>query len=120
MEQTIKLRRGLNLHLEGEAQKVVRQLPQPAEVAVRPTDFTGLTPKLLVREGDEVVAGQALLTDKQSGRIHIPSPIGGRVKSVVRGDRRQRRRGAGGRSRKDRPGRVAPRANPPALRLDPR
>lgn len=89
MEQTIKLRRGLNLHLEGEAQKVVRQLPQPAEVAVRPTDFTGLTPKLLVREGDEVVAGQALLTDKQSGRIHIPSPIGGRVKSVVRGDRRK-------------------------------
>ena len=67
MEQTIKLRRGLNLHLEGEAQKVVRQLPQPAEVAVRPTDFTGLTPKLLVREGDEVVAdGQAKWPDSHS------------------------------------------------------
>ena len=56
MEQTIRLRKGLDLHLEGEAEKVVRKLTDLRDVAVRPTDFTGLTPKLLVREGDEVVA----------------------------------------------------------------
>ena len=89
MEQTIRLRKGLDLHLEGEAEKVVRKLTDLREVAVRPTDFTGLTPKLLVREGDEVVAGQALLTDKQTERVNIPSPISGRVKAVVRGDRRK-------------------------------
>ena len=89
MEQTIKLRKGLNLHLEGEAQKVVRQLAAPAEVAVCPPDFTGMVPKLLVREGDVVAAGQAVLTDKASERINIPSPVGGRVKRVVRGDRRK-------------------------------
>lgn len=89
MKKTIKLRKGLDLRLEGEAQEFVRQAEVPQEVAIRPTDFTGLTPKLLVREGDEVKAGQALLTDKQTERISIPSPISGRVKAVVRGDRRK-------------------------------
>ena len=89
MEQTIKLRKGLNLRLEGEAQKVVRQSAASAEVAVCPPDFTGLVPKLLVREGDEVQAGQAVLTDKATERINIPSPVSGRVKRVVRGDRRK-------------------------------
>ena len=89
MEQTIRLRKGLDLHLEGEAEKVVSKLTDLREVAVRPTDCTARTPKLLVREGDEVVAGQALLTDKQTERVNIPSPISGRVKAVVRGDRRK-------------------------------
>lgn len=89
MEKTIKLRKGLDLHLRGEAQEFVRQADVPKEVAIRPTDFTGLMPKLLVREGDNVKAGQALLTDKQTERISIPSPISGKVKAVVRGDRRK-------------------------------
>ena len=89
MKNTFRLRKGLDLHLVGEAQKFVRQSDFPAEAGICPTDFTGLTPKLLVREGDEVATGQPLLTDKQTCRVNIVSPVCGRVKAVVRGERRK-------------------------------
>ena len=69
------------------SRKVIAQITR-----IRTNDselITGLTPKLLVHEGDEVKCGQALLTDKQTERISIPSPVSGKVKAIVRGDRRK-------------------------------
>lgn len=57
--------------------------------AVRPTDYVGLVPRLLVAEGDRVSAGDALLCDKNDERIRYVSPVEGVVKSVVRGEKRK-------------------------------
>ena len=57
--------------------------------AVRPTDYVGLVPRLLVAEGDRVSAGDALFCDKNDERIRFVSPVDGVVKSVVRGEKRR-------------------------------
>lgn len=90
MENVYKLKQGLTLHLAGEAQTgTACAAAQTGEVAVMPADFVGLTPRILVKEGAHVCAGEALLADKATGRICIVSPVSGTVKAVVRGDRRK-------------------------------
>ena len=57
--------------------------------AVKPTDFVGLVPRLLVVEGDAVKVGEALFCDKNDERIRFTSPVSGQVKAIVRGEKRK-------------------------------
>ena len=56
--------------------------------AVKPTDYVGLVPRLLVGEGDRVRRGDALVCYKHDERIRLTSPVDGVVKAVVRGEKR--------------------------------
>ncbi len=89
MSNNIKLKKGLNIPLKGAAQKKVLMEVKPDVVAVKPTDFKGLVPKLLVKEGDAVKAGSPLFADKMHQDILLTSPVSGTVQSVVRGDKRK-------------------------------
>ena len=57
--------------------------------AVKPTDFVGLTPRLVVEEGDNVQASDVLFVDKHDERIRFTSPVNGCVKAIVRGEKRK-------------------------------
>ena len=87
--ETIRLRKGLDIHLQGEAQKTILQTLSPEVVAVRPSDYKQVTPKLLVQEGDVVKAGQFLFSDKKRPEICFSSPVSGTVKAIVRGEKRK-------------------------------
>ena len=89
MSEVIKLRKGLNIKLKGSAEKVLEKLPTPATVALKPTDFPGLTPKLSVKVDQEVKAGDALFYDKYQPEIIFTAPFGGKVVSINRGERRK-------------------------------
>jgi len=89
MSEVIKLRKGLNIKLKGSAEKVLEKLPVPATVALKPTDFPGLTPKLSVKVDAEVKAGDALFYDKYHPEIVFTAPVGGKVISINRGERRK-------------------------------
>ncbi|MGE0019693.1 MAG: Na(+)-translocating NADH-quinone reductase subunit A [Draconibacterium sp.] len=89
MSETIKLRKGLNIKLQGGAKPEVETLPLPLKVALKPTDFQGLTPKLKVKADDLVKAGDALFFDKYHPEIQYTAPVGGKVVSVNRGERRK-------------------------------
>ncbi len=89
MSETIKLRKGLNIKLKGSAQNKLETLPVPAIVALKPTDFPGLTPKLKVKTDAVVKAGDALFYDKYHPEIVFTAPLGGKVISVNRGERRR-------------------------------
>ncbi len=89
MSEVIKLRKGLNIKLKGSAEKKLENLPVPAEVALKPTDFPGLSPKLSVKVDQEVKAGDALFYDKYHPEILFTSPYGGKVVSINRGERRK-------------------------------
>ena len=89
MPPVIKLKRGLDIPLKGEAPKIVVQAPLPKIISVKPTDFRGLTPKLLVKEGDVVAAGAPLFADKCRPRILFTAPVGGVVGAIVRGEKRK-------------------------------
>ena len=83
----IKIRKGLNIHIEGEAAKQLENF-EPKYCALKPTDFIGVLPKLHVAEGDDVKIGSVLFHDKNNEKIVFTSPISGKVKAIVRGEKR--------------------------------
>ena len=89
MSETIKLRKGLNIKLKGSAKAELDTIPVPATIALKPTDFPGLTPKLMVKAEALVKAGDALFYDKYHPEIIFTAPFGGKVISVNRGERRK-------------------------------
>ena len=89
MSNQLVLKKGLDIPVKGvAAQKVVKTV-KPGVVAVKPTDFKGFLPRLLVKEGDRVLAGSPVLADKQNPQILVTSPVSGTVKGIVRGDKRK-------------------------------
>ena len=89
MSNNIYLKKGLDLPINGSAAQNTKKVIVPDVVAVKPTDFRGLVPKLLVREGDKVLAGTPVLADKMSQNILFASPVSGTVAEVVRGEKRK-------------------------------
>ena len=88
MGQNIKIKRGMDIRLEGAPSLDVHQANSPATFAVKPTDFKGLVPKMHVKQGDEVQAGDCLFADKKNDKICFTAPVSGEIAEVVRGDRR--------------------------------
>lgn len=89
MANVIKLRKGLDINLKGKANfETIRRIDS-SEIALVPDSFGGVTPKVIVREGDCVKAGEALFVDKKYPEMKFASPVSGTVKAVVRGDRRK-------------------------------
>ena len=88
MAQNFKIKRGLDIPLDGKASGRVENVA-PALVGITPDDFEGHTWKCSVKEGDEVAAGSSLLYDKATSRIRIVSPVAGKVKEIRRGERRK-------------------------------
>lgn len=89
MAKVIKLRKGLDINLKGKAAKETASVDCPGEYALCPDDFTGLKPKVVVKEGDAVKAGDALFVDKLHPEVCFVSPVSGTVSLVERGDRRK-------------------------------
>ncbi len=89
MSKIIKLCKGLDIRLQGEAAKTIVDAPRAAEYAVSPLDFEGVTPKMLVKVGDKVEAGSPLFFDKKRPEILFTSPVSGEVTAVNRGEKRK-------------------------------
>lgn len=89
MSKIIKLRSGLNIKLKGKADEVIEEAQAARTYAVKPTDFPGLTPKLMVKVGHEVKAGSPLFFDKYKPDVMFTSPVGGKVVAINRGERRR-------------------------------
>ncbi|MBQ9400191.1 MAG: Na(+)-translocating NADH-quinone reductase subunit A [Bacteroidales bacterium] len=89
MSQNFVLKKGLDIPITGAASLNLAKTIFPDIVAVKPTDFKGITPRLLVKEGDHVMCGSPVLADKKNPDILITSPVSGTVKEIVRGDKRK-------------------------------
>lgn len=89
MTRVIKIRKGLDIHLKGKSEKVKTGISLSDEVGLSPLSFPGLTPKVVVKDGDHVKAGEALFVNKRCQSVSFASPVSGIVTSVVRGERRK-------------------------------
>lgn len=89
MSKDIRLKKGLNINLKGEADKVYASIPQSDLFSLKPSDFHGLTPKLTVKAGDKVKAGSCIFFDKYNEKVRFSSPVSGEVTDVVRGAKRR-------------------------------
>ena len=89
MANVIKLRKGLDINLKGKPEPRILDVKPSRVYALKPADFIGVTPKVTVREGDRVKAGEALFVDKNHPEVKFVSPVSGKVLGVDRGERRR-------------------------------
>ena len=88
MSKVIKIKQGLNINMLGAAEKIIKKANQADFYAVKPTDFKGIRPKLVVKIGDKVKAGTPLFYDKFQPEVQFTSPVSGEVVEINRGERR--------------------------------
>ena len=89
MANVIKLRKGLDINLKGKPAAELLKVEEPGIYSLVPDDFTGVTPKVVVKEQEHVVAGAPLFVDKNNPEVKFVSPVSGVVTSVERGARRK-------------------------------
>ena len=82
------VKKGLDIKLIGEAEKTIVDL-DAKRFAVKPPDFIGCFPKMLVKEGDPVKAGTPLFFDKYRENILFTAPVSGKFVELKRGAKRK-------------------------------
>tara|TARA_B100000927_G_scaffold288876_1_gene284350 strand:+ start:714 stop:2045 length:1332 start_codon:yes stop_codon:yes gene_type:complete len=85
----IVVKKGLDLKLVGKPSHEIEQAKFSEDFSVYPTDFHGIFPKLVIKENDSVKAGDILFYDKNSEKVKFVSPVSGKIKEILRGDRRK-------------------------------
>ncbi len=88
MAKVIKIKKGVDIKLVGPAEKKVSQAQRSSIHALMPDDFTGIVPKMLVKEGAEVMAGTPIFCDKSHPEILFTSPVSGEMVEIKRGPKR--------------------------------
>lgn len=89
MSVEVKISRGANILLKGSADKVMSDAPSESSFALKPTDFPTVVPKLMLKEGAEVLAGTPLFYDKNNERVKFCSPVSGEIAEIRRGAKRK-------------------------------
>lgn len=89
MSKDIRIKKGMNINLVGEAEKTTSKAVLSNVYAIKLKDFHGLTPKMLVKQGAEVKAGEALFYNKNVVDMLFVSPVSGELVEIERGARRR-------------------------------
>ncbi|NQX92878.1 MAG: NADH:ubiquinone reductase (Na(+)-transporting) subunit A, partial [Flavobacteriales bacterium] len=79
MAKTIRIRKGLDINLTGASSNDVQAAPKADVYALRPPNFHGVIPKMLVKAGEQVKAGQPLFYAKGNESIKFCSPVSGEL-----------------------------------------
>ncbi len=89
MSKDIKISKGLDIKLVGQAELTTETAILSNFYVVRPEDFHLVTPKLVAKVGEKVKAGSTLFFDKANESIKFASPVSGEVVEIVRGEKRK-------------------------------
>lgn len=89
MSKDIRIKKGLDIKLVGEADKQLAKAIKSNTYAINPDDFHGITPKIVAKVGTEVKAGSPLFYSKTNDQILFNSPVSGEVVEIVRGAKRK-------------------------------
>ena len=84
----IKIKRGLDIPIEGAPRQVIEDAPAARAVALVGFDYVGMKPTMAVAEGDRVKLGQLLFSDKKTEGVRYTAPASGTVTAINRGARR--------------------------------
>jgi Na+-transporting NADH:ubiquinone oxidoreductase subunit A len=89
MSKDIRIKKGLDINLKGGAEKVTQEATSSNVYTLKPEDFHSIIPKLSVKVGEKVKAGQAVFYNKANEEMKFPSPVSGEVVDIVRGEKRK-------------------------------
>ena len=84
----INIKKGHDIRISGKPDKNITSLNNPKTLAILPTDFKGVKPKIMAKEGDEVKIGSPLFFDRNKPEIKWASPGAGKIKNIEYGPRR--------------------------------
>jgi Na+-transporting NADH:ubiquinone oxidoreductase subunit A len=88
MSKDIKIKKGLTINLKGEAEKMLSKAPRSRTFGMRPADFHLTTPKMVVKEGAKIEAGEIIFFAKDNNNIKFASPVSGILTAIERGAKR--------------------------------
>jgi len=88
MSKDIKIKKGLSIRLKGEADKTLSNAPRSRTFAIKPSDLHLITPKMVLKEGAKVQAGDTLFYSKTNEAIKFVSPVSGTLTEIERGAKR--------------------------------
>jgi Na+-transporting NADH:ubiquinone oxidoreductase subunit A len=89
MTEVIKIRKGLDIKMNGQAEQMYAKAPRAKTFAIKPVDWHGLTPKIIPKLCDVVKVGTPIFYDKYHPEIKFTSPVSGLLLSINRGERRR-------------------------------
>jgi len=89
MHKQVKISKGLDINLKGKPAHKIANAPRSNKYVVKPTEFYGINPRLAVKSGDHVNAGDPLFYHKYIDRIKFTSPVSGTVEDIIRGEKRK-------------------------------
>ncbi len=89
MSKDIKIKKGLDLKLKGEADKTLTTAPRSKTYAIKPPDFHSVVPKVTLKEGARLLAGDEIFFSKYTEGLRFTSPVSGVLKEIVRGEQRR-------------------------------
>ena len=89
MSKDIRIKKGLDIKLNGAADKQLAKAIKSNTYAINPDDFHGVIPKIVAKVGTEVKAGSPLFYSKTNDQILFNSPVSGEVVEIVRGAKRK-------------------------------
>jgi Na+-transporting NADH:ubiquinone oxidoreductase subunit A len=89
MSKDIRIKKGLNINLVGAAEPTTSKAVLSNVYALNLDDFHGITPKMLLKQGAEVKAGEALFYNKNREDMFFVSPVSGELIEIERGARRR-------------------------------
>ena len=89
MSNDIRIKKGLDIKLKGEADKAKSSAIISNFYTVRPEDFHSVIPKLLTKVGSKIKAGEPVFYDKTNEAVKIVSPVSGEIIEITRGEKRR-------------------------------
>ncbi|MCU7553712.1 Na(+)-translocating NADH-quinone reductase subunit A [Alteromonas sp. ASW11-19] len=84
----IKIKKGLDLPIEGAPKQQISDGPAVTRVAILGEEYVGMRPTMHVQPGDKVKKGQILFEDKKNPGVKFTAPAAGEVVEVNRGAKR--------------------------------
>lgn len=84
----IKIKKGLDLPIQGEPKQQIHDGPAVTRVAILGEEYVGMRPTMFVQVGDVVKLGQPLFEDKKNPGVKYTAPAAGTVVEINRGAKR--------------------------------
>ena len=85
----INIFKGHDIQIAGMPSTDLHTADSPKSVAIKPYQFKGIKPKLLIKEGDSVKIGTPIFKCKANEQLIFPSPGSGKIKEIQYGERRR-------------------------------
>lgn len=89
MSQDIRIKKGLDIKLKGESEKITENALSSNVHTLKPKDFHSIIPKLSIKIGEKLKAGESVFYNKSNEEMKFPSPVSGEIIDIIRGEKRK-------------------------------